>query len=106
MTRLSDEDLNKLERALAEAHRSRQEPALGADWARHVMWDIRREAAGHGQPMKSAWIDHAVWRGAAVASVLALIFAVSALVYSTNRDAVEIAALLSDEFGTGGPLIE
>ena len=30
MTRLSDEDLNKLERALAESHRSRQEPSLGA----------------------------------------------------------------------------
>jgi len=80
MNRLSDEDLNKLERALSEAHRSRQEPALGADWARHVMRDIRREATGHGHLMQSTWIDRFVWRAAAVAAMLAMIFAGSVLV--------------------------
>lgn len=105
MTRLSDEDLNKLERALAEAHRSRQEPALGEDWAQHVMQDIRREAVGHRHLVQFTWIDGLVWRAAAVAAVLALIFAGSVLVYS-GKDTLELAALLSDEFDPGTPLIE
>lgn len=106
MTRLSDEDLNKLERALAEAHRSREEPALGEDWARQVMQDIRQGTARHGQPVKSTGIDYLVWRAAALAAVFALIFAASVLVYSTDRDAVELASLLSGEFDVGEPLIE
>lgn len=105
MARLSDEDLNKLERALAEAHRSGQEPTLGADWARHVMRDIRREAVGHRHLMQSTWIDRLVWQAAAVAAVLALIFAGSVLVYS-GKDTVELAALLSDELEAGAPLAE
>ena len=105
MTRLSDEDLNKLERALAEAHRSRQEPALGADWARHVMRDIRREAAGHRHLMQSTWIDRFVWRAAAVAAMLAMIFAGSVLVYS-GKDTREFSALLSDELEAGAPLVD
>ena len=105
MNRLSDEDLNKLERALAEAHRSRQEPALGADWARHVMRDIRREATGHRSLMQSTWIDRFVWRAAAVAAMLAMIFAGSVLVYS-GKDTREFAALLSDELEAGAPLFD
>lgn len=105
MTRLSDEDLDKLERALAESHRSRQEPSLGADWVRHVMQDIRREAAGTGPAMPSAGIARAVWRTAAVAAVLAVIVVGSVLVY-TGQDTVELAALLSEEFEAGEPLVE
>ena len=33
MTRLNDDNLKKVERALTEAHRSRQEPSFGPDWA-------------------------------------------------------------------------
>ena len=105
MNRLSDEDLNKLERALSEAHRSRQEPALGADWARHVMRDIRREATGHRPLIQSTWIDRFVWRAAAVAAMLAMIFAGSVLVYS-GKDKLELTALLSHEFDAGAPLVE
>lgn len=105
MTQLNEEDLDKLERALAEAHRSRQDPSLGADWARHVMRDIRQGAIAHRQPMMSTWIDRLVWRAAAVAAVLALIFASSVVVYS-SKDRVELASLLSDEFDAGTPLIE
>lgn len=96
MTRLNDENLKTVERALTEAHRSRQEPSLGADWTLRVMRDIRREASGHGQSMMSPGLDRLVWRIAAVAAVLALVFTGSVLLY-TNRDAVELAALLSNE---------
>jgi len=105
MTRFSDEDLNKLERALAEAHRLRQDPALGTDWARHVMRDIRREAAGHRPAIPSAGLTYVVWRGAAAAALLALLFAGSVFVYS-SKDAVELTALLSHEFDAGAPLVE
>ena len=105
MARLNDEHLKKIERALTEAHRSRQEPSLGADWTLRVMRDIRREAAGHGQSMMSLGLDRLVWRSAAVAAVLALVFTGSVLVY-TNRDAVELTALLSNEVDMVAPLSE
>src|SRR5688572_19395833 len=105
MTPLSDEDLNKLERALAEGHRSRQEPSLGADWVRDLMQDIRREAAGRQNSMQFPGNPLLVWRTAAVAAVLALIVAGSVLVYA-GKDTVELAALLSEEFETGELLVE
>lgn len=105
MTRLNDENFKKLERALTEAHRSRQEPSLGADWTLRVMRDIRREAAGHGQSMMSLGLDRLVWRTAAVAAVLALVFTGSVLLYS-NQDAVELASLLSNEVDAVVPLSE
>jgi hypothetical protein len=105
MTQLNDENLKKVERALTEAHRSRQEPSLGADWTLRVMRDIRREAAGHGQSMMSLGLDRLVWRTAAVAAVLALVFTGSVLFY-TDRDAVELTTLLSNEVDVVAPLIE
>jgi hypothetical protein len=105
MTRLNDESLKKLERALTEAHRSRQEPSLGAEWTLQVMQDIRREAAGHGQSMMSPGLDCLVWRTAAVAAVLALVFTGSVFLYS-NQDAVELTSLLSNEVDAVVPLSE
>ena len=105
MTRLNDENFKKLERALTEAHRSRQEPSLGGDWTLRVMRDIRREAAGHGQSMLSLGLDRLVWRTAAVAAVLALVFTGSVLLYS-NQDAVELSSLLSNEVDAVVPLSE
>ena len=105
MTQLNDENLKKVERALTEAHRSRQEPSLGADWTLRVMRDIRREAAGHGQSMMTLGLDRLVWRTAAVAAVLALVFTGSVLFY-TNRDTVELTALLSSEVDVVVPLSE
>lgn len=105
MTRLSDEDFNKLERALKEAHRARQEPSLGADWAGQVMQEIRRDAAGLGRVMPSPRIARVVRRVAAIAAVLALVLVGSVLVY-TGQDTVELAALLSEEFETGEHLGE
>jgi hypothetical protein len=103
MTRRSDEDLEKLERALAEAHRSRQEPAFGADWTRHVMRDIRCEEERAAMPF--AGIAFAVWRGAAVAATVALIVAASSLVY-TGQGEGELTALLSDDLEAAAALSE
>ncbi|HYM37012.1 MAG TPA: hypothetical protein VES96_01265 [Nitrospiraceae bacterium] len=103
MTQRSDEDFNKLERALAEAHRSRQEPVLGRDWIQHVMRDIRLEEARSATLFGG--IALVVWRGAAVAATVALIVAASALVY-TGQSEGELTALLSDELEAGVPLSE
>jgi len=69
------------------------------------MQDIRREAAGNGQSMMSLGLDRLVWRTATVAVTLALVFTGSVLVY-TNRDAVEVTALMSSEFDAAVSLIE
>ena len=105
MTRLNDENLKKVERALTETHRSRQEPSLGVEWAHHVMRDIRRAAAEPGRSIMSLGLDLLVWRTAAVAAVLALVFTGSVLFY-TNRDAVELTALLSNDLDVVMPLSE
>lgn len=105
MTRRNDEHLKEIERALTEAHRSRQEPSLGADWTLRVMRDIRREAAGPGQSMMASGLDRLVWRTAAVAAVLALVFTGSVVLY-TDRDTVELTALLLNEVDVVVPLGE
>lgn len=69
------------------------------------MRDIRLEAAGQGPSMTALWLDRLVWRTAAAASVLALVFTGSVLVY-TNRDAVELTSLLSNEVDVVVPLSE
>ena len=105
MTQLNDENLKKVERTLTEAHRLRQEPSLGADWTLRVMRDIRREAAGHGQSVMAMGLDRLVWRTAAVAAVLALVFTGSVLLY-TSRDAADLTVLLSNEVDVVVPLSE
>ncbi len=105
MTQLNNENLDKIERALSAAHRARQEPPFGADWAHHVMRDVRKMATGPGRPMMSLRLDRLVWRTATMAAVLALVFTGSVLFY-TNGDAIEPTALLSSEFDAAAPLIE
>ena len=105
MTALNDDGVDKLERALSEAHRSRQEPLLGAAWALRVMRDIRREAAGRRHPVGLSGVDRLVWRTAAVAAGFAVVLAGTALVY-TGKDAAESTALLSNEFDAATVLIE
>ena len=105
MTPLNDDQLKKVERALTEAHRSRHAPSLGADWTFRVMRDIRQEAAGQGPSRMALGLDRLVWRTAAVAAVLALIFTGSVWL-NTSQDTVELTALLSNELDATVPLTE
>lgn len=92
----NDEDLERLERALAEAHRSGHEPELGRDWARQVMQDVRRELAGRRHPGEFPGIDRLVWRSAVVAVGFAIILAGAAALY-VGTEPVEFAALVAEE---------
>ncbi len=105
MTRLNDDNFKKVERLLSEAHRSRPEPSLDANWLFLIMQDIRREAKGHGQSVMKLRLDWLVWRTAAVAAVLALVFTGS-IFFHTNPDAVELTMLLSNELDVLMPLSE
>ena len=105
MTRRDDERIGKVARVLAEAHRARHEPSLGADWSLRVMRAIRLEAAGQGSLRTALRLDRLVWRTATVAAVLALVFAGSVLLYTTG-DAVELTALMSSEFDATVSLVE
>ena len=100
----SDDDLNKLERLLAQAHRARPEPRLDAAWSLGVMRDIRKEAADVPHE-RSAWIERHVWRTAAVAAMFAVIFAGSALLY-TDVASGDLTAVLAEGLDPAPTLME
>lgn len=103
MTPFNDEDIEKVERVLSDAHRSRREPALGPDWALSVMRDVRREAVRHA--MMPMGLDRLVWRTAAMADVLAMVFTGSILMYISGNG-IELSTLLSSEFDATVAFIE
>jgi anti-sigma-K factor RskA len=78
---------------------------LGDDWADHLMGRIRREAVSRSL-WAQAGIDRFVWRTAAAAAAVALIFAGSALLYTTEQHKAEVVSLLSEEFDAGPPLAD
>ena len=100
----SDDDLNKLERLLAHAHRVQSEPRLDDAWSLGVMRDIRREAAGLPHE-RSAWIERHVWRTAAVAAMFAVIFAGSALLYTVVASG-DLTAVLAEGLDSAPTLME
>ena len=105
MTPFNDEEVKKVERVLSHAHRSRREPTLDPDWVLSVMRDVRREAARQGRSMMPLGLDRLVWRTAAMASVLALVFTGSVLIY-INGNGIELSTLLSSEFDATVAFIE
>lgn len=92
-----DEDMQKLERALTEAHRARQEPSLGPDWARGVMRDIRHATVREEHRSIVPGAEQLVWRTAAVAATVAVILAVSIAALSLTGS-TESAGSLAEEF--------
>lgn len=100
-----EDDLRKVERAFAEAQRARPDPVFGADWARHVMRDIRREDGERRQPVRSLGIDRLVWRAASLGVMLAVILAGSAM-FDAGQDEGMDAAPASDELEFVASLIE
>jgi anti-sigma-K factor RskA len=69
------------------------------------MRDIRREAAAQPSPATLAWVEPLVWRVAAVAALAAVLFAGSAVVY-TSRQSDQITTLWLEDFAAGSALLE
>ena len=92
-----DEDMQKLERALTEAYRARQEPPLGPDWARRVMRDIRLAATPEGRSGRLPGVEQLVWRTAAVVAAVAVILTVSIVAISPTSP-TESTGSLAEEF--------
>lgn len=95
--------VERVERLLAEVHRStRGEAAVGEQWAQEVMRTVRRKAADHPAPSPLVWAEPLVWRVAAGAVLVALVFAGSVAAYSRQHVGPVSAAWL-EEFDAGSP---
>jgi hypothetical protein len=94
-----------VERLFVQAHRSREEAVLGEDWAHEVMRTIRRGAAEHPTLSIFAWAEPLVWRVAAGAALVAVLFAGSVIVY-TGQHSNPVMALGLEEIDAGSPLLE
>lgn len=97
--------LEQIESLLAQAHRTRGDVAVREGWTQEVMRTIRREAAEHPVPSLLFWVEPLVWRVAASAAFVALVFAGSVAVY-TKQHAVPVTAVWLEEFDAGSPFPE
>jgi len=89
-----DENLEKLERVLTEAHRVRPVPILKPGWAEQVMRDIRNVET---LPNPQTCVERIVWQTAAIAAAVALIVTVSMVAWS-QAPLHEGMGLLTEEF--------
>lgn len=105
MTGLRKPYIEQVERLFAEAHRRRQPIAVGEDWDREIMQVVRQDAAAHPYSSMLAWAEPLVWRAAAGAALVAVVFAGSVVAY-TGRQAEPVTAAWLEEFDAGPPLIE
>ena len=92
-------------RLMAHAHRTRQMGVTGEDWAHGIMRVVRQEAAAHPYSSMLAWMEPLVWRAAAGAALVAVVFAGSVVAY-TSRQPEPVTAAWLDEFDAGPPLLE
>ena len=98
MTPYRDDEIQKLERALTEAFRSRPDlPVGGFDVTQDVMRDIRRSTSDSRRWVSAVVLDQIVWRTATIAAAVVLV--VTVLTVEVLRTAPgESAALLTEEF--------
>lgn len=82
MTHPSDEQMDRLERALREAHGLRDTPRLSAQWQESLMREIRRQPAGAAQPFEAPRL---IWRAAAVIALVTALVVGSALTWEAAR---------------------
>jgi hypothetical protein len=93
----NDKDLEKVERVLAETHRTRHVPLLGPAWTQRVMRDIRSGAIREGNGNAGRGVEQLVWRTAAVAAAVAVVLTASIVAVSWTGSS-ESAGLLAEEF--------
>jgi hypothetical protein len=104
MIKRSKDDLDRLERSLAQTYSALPTPAFGPEWAGKTMRDIRRKAAEAAES-RTGWVERYVWRTGALAMAFALVFAGSLFIYP-GAEKGEVTALLSDDLEPAPGLLE
>ena len=94
--------IESVERVLAEAHRRRQAAPVGDEWAQGIMRVVRQDDT---YSSTLAWAAPLVWRAAAGAALVAVVFAGSVVAF-TSRQSEPVTAAWLEEFDAGPPLIE
>jgi hypothetical protein len=94
--------LESVERLLAETHLRRHAAPVGKDWAHGIMRVVRQDDR---YSPTLAWAAPVVWRAAAGAALIAVVFAGS-VVALTSRQPEPVTAAWLEEFDAGPPLIE
>jgi len=94
--------IEPVERLFAEAHRRRQVIVVGDDWAQGIMRVVQQDDA---YAPTLAWAAPLVWRVAAGAALMAVVFAGSVVAF-TSRQPGPVTALWLEELDAGPPLIE
>ena len=74
--------LDTLERALADAHALREAPAFSQPWRDAVMRDIRLEAVREHTLLE---LPNAIWRAAAMVALVSAVFIGSALTWNAGQ---------------------
>ncbi|HVG02982.1 MAG TPA: hypothetical protein VM842_08825 [Nitrospira sp.] len=94
--------IESVEGLLAEAHRRRPVTAVGEDWTGGIMRVVRQDDT---YSSTLAWAAPIVWRAAAGAALVAVVFAGSVVAFTSRQPGPVTAAWLED-FDAGPPLIE
>lgn len=94
-----DESRDKLDERLKEAWRGKTSPSPPEDWEEGVMRSIRALAREPGAVNHVIHLHRIVWRSAAAASIIALIFIGLALVVGLELDIDLVQLVMEDPEG-------
>jgi len=82
MNRSGNEQVDRLERALAHAHAAQEPPEFSPAWMSSVMRDIRLQANAANATVE---VPHLVWRAATVVVLVTMVMIGSLLAWDTER---------------------
>lgn len=105
MTERRKPRIEQVEHLLAQTHRTRQGVVVGEGWVHGIMRVVRQDVAAHPYSSMLAWAEPLVWRAAAGAALVAVLFAGSVVAY-TARQPEPVTAAWLEEFDAAPPLIE
>jgi hypothetical protein len=88
----SNEHLEKLEQALAQAHTTRQAPDFPSSWVYAVMRDIRLSASSP----RTIEVPQLIWRAATVVAFVSMIVVGSVMAWNADRTGAGFAGLFTE----------
>jgi hypothetical protein len=87
------EQLDKLERAIAQAHQTQEAPNFTHSWLQSVMREVRQQAV---RVTPAFEVPFLVWRAAAVVAIISLIFVGSVLTWNAGQADDDFTALFAE----------